>query len=85
MKTKCKKEIQQATKTYKWMQKKGIDLSRFKVESLIVYETITLSSFKERAERVKHEFNHKFNPKRDIDDGILALYERVNRLTFERA
>ena len=66
------------------MQGIGIDLKSFEPSNYQTYETIPLSSFKARAERIKMEFNYKFNQKRDICAGVLALYERINRLTFER-
>ena len=66
------------------MQGVGIDLKSFEPANYQIEETIPLSSFKARAESVKMEMNYKFNQKRDICAGILALYERVNRLTFER-
>ena len=81
---KCKKKIQEVTRTYNWLQNKGLDLSRFKIENIIIDETVPTPSFKSRAEQIKNEYNHRFNIKRDIDAGILSLYERVNRLIFER-
>ena len=79
-----KNQIENITEVYNWMQGIGVDLKSFEPANYQVDETIPLSSFKSRAERIKHEFNYKFNQKGDIDAGILALYERVNRLTFER-
>ena len=79
-----KNQIESITEVYNWMQSIGVDLKSFEPSNYQVDETIPLSSFKARAERIKLEMNYKFNHKRDICAGVLALYERVNRLTFER-
>ena len=77
-------QIKQIKKVYNWMAKKGIDLKNFEPSNYLTDVPMPTTSFKQRAEQVKHSFNHKFTQKRDIDCGILALFERVNQLKFER-
>ena len=79
-----KNQIESITEVYNWMEGIGVDLKSFEPSNYQTDETITLSSFKSRAERIKMEMNYKFNQKRDICAGVLALYERKNRLAFER-
>ena len=66
-----------------WIIGKGIDMVKMP-SAIVEQETKRESSFKKNSEFVKSNLNHKFNIKRDIDSGILSLYERVNRLIFER-
>jgi hypothetical protein len=78
------KTIKELKKEYKWMVKLGIDLSGYNVDHFI-YEPNTLQrSFKDNPTAVKNMHNHKFKFKRDIDSGILALYERIESLKFEK-
>ena len=73
------KDIEQQ---YKWMAKKGIDLSSYNVDHFIYEPTILQRSFKNNPTAVKNLHNYKFKFNRDIDSGILALYERIETLKF---
>ena len=76
------KTIKEIKKEYKWMAKNGIDLSGYNVDSFIQQPNTPQRSFKGNATAVKNLHNYKFKFNRDIDSGILALYERIETLKF---
>ena len=61
-----------------WLNGKGIDLSNF--EPTPFMEVVAARTI--NTELRQH--NHVFKVKRDIDSGWLTIYERVNRLIFEK-
>jgi len=78
------KTIKELKQEYKWMAKKGIDLSGYNVDHFITQPTTLKRSFKDNPTAVKNLHNYKFKFNRDIDSGILALYERIEFLKFEK-
>lgn len=71
------KTIKQIKQEYKWMAKLGIDLAGYNVDHFIQQPNAPTRTFKSNPEAVKKLYNYKFKFKRDIDSGILALYERI--------
>lgn len=78
------KTIKELKQEYKWLLKNGIDLSGYNVDHFITQPTILKRSFKSNPTAVKNLHNYKFKFNRDIDSGILALYERIEFLKFEK-
>jgi hypothetical protein len=78
------KTIKELKKEYKWMAKNGIDLSGYNVDYFIKQPNTPQRSFKSNPTAVKNLHNYKFKFNRDIDSGILALYERIENLKFKK-
>jgi hypothetical protein len=78
------KTIKELKQEYKWMAKKGIDLSGYNIDNFIKQSNTPQRSFKDNPTAVKNLHNYKFKFNRDIDSGILALYERIEFLKFEK-
>lgn len=78
------KTIKELKQEYKWMLKNGIDLGAYNVDYFITQPNTLQRSFKDNATSVKNLHNYKFKRKHDIDSGILALYERIESLKFEK-
>lgn len=76
------KTIKELRQEYKWMAKLGIDLAGYNVDDFIKQPNAPQRSFKSNATAVKKLYNYKFKFKRDIDSGILALYERIETYKF---
>jgi len=77
-------DIKEIRKVYNWLAKTGVDLSSFEPTNYIKHDNILCRSFKGNAESVKRRHNYKFNIQRDVDAGWLSLYERMNKLIFEK-
>lgn len=78
------KTIKELKQEYKWLLKNGIDLSGYNVDHFINQPSTLKRSFKDNPTAVKELHNYKFKIKRDIDTGILSLYERIQNLKFEK-
>tara|TARA_R110000868_G_scaffold39828_1_gene138351 strand:- start:2467 stop:2709 length:243 start_codon:yes stop_codon:yes gene_type:complete len=78
------KTIKELKQEYKWLLKNGIDLSGYNVDDFIKKPSTLKRSFKDNPNAVKELHNYKFKIKRDIDNGILSLYERIEFLKFEK-
>ena len=78
------KTIKELKQEYKWLLKNGIDLSGYNVDDFIKKPSTLKRSFKDNPTAVKELHNYKFKIKRDIVNGILSLYERIEFLKFEK-